>query len=834
MSVFQRAVGYKSVLLMAMAVFLLSAAVQAQNFLYNVSELVAGSEPSGVIFDDFNRDGRIDLAVANYGDNTVSIFLGTSGAKFSPKVNHATGAEPTGLIAADFRGTGKLDIVTVNIGSGGVDAPGSVSVLLGNGNGTFQKHVDYPVGNYPTGVVAGDFNGDGKLDLAVSNAYSNTVSILFGNGDGTFQSQVAITVGNQPMSIAVGDFNGDGKLDLVASCVESGALSVLLSKGDGGFTRLDSSFGAPGPGAVVIAVGDFNRDGKLDVAISEPLSLLTGNGDGTFQNPVALPSSGVDRITALVAGDLNRDGKLDLAAYCLSGLGVLLGKGDGTFRPPILSPSVSPNTTPPGSIAFADINGDGRLDLAASKGDLGSVSLSLGKGDGSFAVPKNVDFLKTAYWPDASVVADFNGDGKSDIAVAEVGFPRGRISVLLGTGPATFGTPVNSPLASQAINNNDEMLVGDFNGDGRPDLIVMDDYAKGFQVLLGNGDGTFKAPVDTNLGTPLTFAVGDFDGDGKTDVVVTTTVNAQVHISIYLSNGDGTFRLGQQYTQVYGGVNVADVNKDGKQDLVIISFAQPLLVMLGNGDGTFQKAIPGPTAIYSGEAVIRDFNGDGKPDIVVGTYDGIAFLKGSGDGTFAAPVYSNPTFQFCCQASAGDFNGDGRLDVVSNLYNTVLVIPGNGDGTFQSPIPYSQNGQLSSGNIVVGDFNYDGVSDLGLVISDQTTGATEASLYLSEPTVQLFPTSVNFGSENVGNASLSTTIYLRNMGNAKLSVFDIVLSGTSFLETTTCGKTLPIGGLCKVQVSFKPTVKGKQYGKVTISGSATPNPQQVFLQGTGQ
>jgi len=681
MSVFQRLGGYWAVALMAMAVLLHSVAVKAQNFLYNVSEVVAGNEPAGVILDDFNRDGRIDLAVANYGDNTVSIFMGASGEKFAPKVNYATGAEPTGLVAADLRGTGKLDIVTVNIGSGGVDAPGSVSVLLGNGNGTFQKHVDYPVGNYPTGVVADDFNGDGKLDLAVSNAYSNTVSILFGNGDGTFQSQVAITVGNQPMSIAVGDFNGDGKLDLVTSCVESGVLSVLLSKGDGGFTRLDSSFGAPGPGDVVIAVGDFNRDGKLDVAISEPLSLLMGNGDGTFQAPVAIPSSGVNRITTLVARDFNQDGKLDLAADSLSGLAVLLGKGDGRFQAPILSPVVGPNTTPPGSIAFADVNGDGRLDVAATLGDLGAVSLLLGMGNGSFAVPKNVYFTRAVNGPDASVVADFNGDGKPDIAVAEVGFPHGNISVLLGTGRATFGKPVISPIASQAINNQDKMLVGDFNGDGRPDLIVMDDYANGFQVLLGNGDGSFKAPVDTKLNTNLAFAIGDFNGDGKTDVVVTTIVNAQVQISIYLSNGDGTFRLGVQYTEQYGGVNVADVNGDGKEDLILLN-SGPIMVLLGNGNGTFQKAISGPSAVYSGEAVIRDFDGDGKTDIVVGTYSGLAFLKGNGDGTFQAPVYSNSPDYFCCQMSAGDFNGDGKLDLISNLYNFVRVMTGNGDGNF--------------------------------------------------------------------------------------------------------------------------------------------------------
>jgi len=120
------------------------------------------------------------------------------------------------------------------------------------------------------------------------------------------------------------------------------------------------------------------------------------------------------------------------------------------------------------------------------------------------------------------------------------------------------------------------------------------------------------------------------------------------------------------------------------------------------------------------------------------------------------------------------------------------------------------------------------------VINDQATGATEASLYLSESTVHLFPKSVNFGSEKVGNTSLPSTIYLKNVGNAKLSIFGITVTGTSFLEKTTCGKTLAIGGLCTVQVSFKPIVKGIQRGTVTISGSATPNPQRIILQGTGQ
>jgi hypothetical protein len=378
------------------------------------------------------------------------------------------------------------------------------------------------------------------------------------------------------------------------------------------------------------------------------------------------------------------------------------------------------------------------------------------------------------------------------------------------------------------------MLVGDFNGDGKPDLIIMDDYSTGFQVLLGKGDGTFQAPVDTKLNTSLTFAIGDFNGDGKTDVVVTTSVNAQAKISIYLSNGDGTFRLSATYMQYYGGVNVADVNGDGKLDLVFIGFGEPLLVMLGDGDGTFQKAISGPTAIYSGEAVIRDFDGDGKSDIAVGTYNGVAFLKGNGDGSFQSPVYSNPTIYFCCEMVAADVNGDGKLDLVFNQYQTVFVMLGKGNGTFQPPDAYGANGQIYSGNIVVGDFNSDGVSDIGIVNQDSYSGATVASLYLSIPAIDLFPTSANFGAEQVGKTSLPATIYVRNVGNAKLSISSIIVTGDSFIEQTTCAKGLAIGGLCTIKASFKPIAKGKLSGKITIHDNTTASPQVIYLQGTGQ
>jgi len=677
------------ILLIFLSFDLTSRAAEAQSFLYNYSAVGSGSDPMAVIFQDFNGDGRIDLASLN-GTNTVSIVLGETNATFALPVNYPISNSPYAFIAADLRKDNRVDLITVNMPNG-VDAPGTVSVLLGNGDGTFAAHVDYDVGDYPTGVVAGDFNDDGKVDLAVSNNFDNTISILYGNGDGTFQPQVVVDVASGPMSIATGDFNGDGKLDLIASCVGSSVVSVLLNEGNGNFMLINSPTELFGPDRSLVITGDFNGDGNIDAIISsqsqEQLYFLAGEGNGSFKSPAALSKKALGEIYSLTSADINNDGKVDLAfgSIAPTGLNVMLGEGNGKFKAPLFSTTVGVM-----SIAFADVNGDGLPDVAVPA-TYNTLDISLGDGKGQFGISKTTSTPGPVYGPDSTVAADFNGDGKLDLAIAETNFPNGQVSVILGNGKGGFGSPIVSPLLSEAINNEDLMYSGDFNGDGKPDLMIMDDYSTGFQVLLGNGDGTFKAPVDTILNTTLSFAVGDFNGDGKTDVVVSTTVNAQELISIYLSNGDGTFTLGSQYTEQAGGPYVADVNGDGKLDLVFVG--NPVFVMLGNGNGTFQSAITGPILTSASGTVIMDFDGDGVPDIVAGTYDGIAFLKGNGNGTFQNPVYSNAFILFCCEMKAEDINGDGKLDLVSNSDN-ILAMLGNGDGTFQPPVAYGANGQI--------------------------------------------------------------------------------------------------------------------------------------------
>jgi uncharacterized protein (DUF2141 family) len=365
----------------------------------------------------------------------------------------AAGSGPDSVATGDFNGDGKLDLAVAN------SSGNNVSIFLGKGDGTFQSAVDYSVGTAPGSIAVGDFNGDGKLDLATTNNVDNNVSILLGNGDGTFQTALTSSfVGVNPGSLAVGDINSDGKLDLVVG--SNGAtggissVSVLLGNGDGTFEP-PLQYTA-GPGVFSVAVADFNGDGKLDLAVvtvGTGLSVLLGNGNGTFQPPVSYPAGPVP--VSLTVGDFNADGKLDLAVANIpsgntgpSVVSVLVGNGDGTFQPSVEYPSGSGTYIGSSSVTLGDFNGDGKLDLAvANQGSSNRVSILLGNGDGTFQ--SAVDY------PGGSAVmatGDFNGDGRLDLAI----LGAAGVSLMLQPGLASGTDAVLSPTSlnfdSQLLN----------------------------------------------------------------------------------------------------------------------------------------------------------------------------------------------------------------------------------------------------------------------------------------------------------------------------------------------------------------------------------------------
>jgi len=676
------------------------------------------SGPDAIMAGDFTGDGRLDLAVANEYSDDVSILLGNGDGTFQPQVTYAVGSYPTAIVAGDFTGDGHLDLAVAN------SQGSTVSVLLGNGDGTFQPQVTYAVGSVPRAIVAGDFSGDGHLDLAVANSLGNSVSVLLGNGDGTFQPQVTYAVGSVPLAIVAGDFTGDGHLDLAVansnfnynSSAGPGSVSVLLGTGDGTFEPQVTYAVGLGPSGIV--AGDFTRDGHVDLAVANEnifgtgpgtVSVLLGNGDGTFQPQVTYAvGSGP---SAIVAGDFTGDGRTGLAVSNFNDntVSVLLGNGDGTFQPQ----ATYTVGTYPGAIVAGDFTADGHPDLAAANSGDNTVSVLLGNGDGTFQ-PQSETQNAVGVYQDAIAAGDFTGDGRTDLAVANtinINGP-GSVSVLLGNGDGTF-----EPAVQYAVGSDPYAIVtGDFNGDGRADLAVVNEESNDVSILLGNGDGTFRHQVTYAVGSgPDAVVAGDFTGDGHLDLAV---ANSDGTVSVLLGNGDGTFQPQVTYAVGSGpdAIAAGDFTGDGHLDLAVANgdfsgSGGTVSVLLGNGDGTFQPQVTYAVGSNPDAIVAGAFTGDGHLDLAVANsnFNGsgpgsVSVLLGNGDGTFQHQVtYAAGSYPDAIVAS--DFTGDGHLDLaVANAFdNTVSVLVGNGDGTFQPQVTYTVGSNPAS--IVAGDFN---------------------------------------------------------------------------------------------------------------------------------
>jgi len=325
--------------------------------------------------------------VANYGTDPdykgrVSILLGNGDGTFRTAVDYAAGVGPIGVAVGDFNGDGISDLAVANYGDAN-GRGGNLSVLLGNGDGSFRKAVNYATGSGPFAVAVADFNADGFLDLVVVNDISNTVSILLGRGDGTFRAARGFPTGLYPDSVVVGDFNGDGIADLVVANYGGNNVSVLLGNGDGTF-RAAVNYAA-GLTPVAVRAGDFNGDGILDLAVGNFLGstvgVLLGNGDGTFQAAFSY-AVGLNYNLApsmLAVMDFNGNGDPDLAVAFGGGVRLLLGRADGTFQTTAISYVAGAN---PFSVAVGDFNGDGLPDLAVANPDANSVSILLNDGKG--------------------------------------------------------------------------------------------------------------------------------------------------------------------------------------------------------------------------------------------------------------------------------------------------------------------------------------------------------------------------------------------------------------------------------------------------------------------
>jgi hypothetical protein len=587
----------------------------------------------------------------------------------------------------------------------------------------------FAAGFTPEYLATGDFNADGNTDVVVTSQSINTVTVMLSNGDGTFQS-TNYTLPS-PKNITAADMNRDGKLDLVIS--SGTGTVVMLGNGDGTFQPGINASATGGASAV----GDFNGDGIPDLAVEgAPIYILLGNGDGTFQKPIYNSTDLEAGFAGVAVGDFNGDGRLDVITGATGGVFLMLGDGTGNIGPPLLI-STANSYFAPSQIAAGDLNGDGKLDILALSPLDGNLYALLGNGDGTFQ-PVSIYSVGNAFGAAATamVMADFNGDGKLDVAVnnqPSILSGVGTLTVFSGNGDGTFQMPVSYDPASLVTT---ALAVGDFNGDGSPDLVfttLTTTLPAQVGLMFGSAAG-FQSPVTYASGSlPGAPALADFNGDGFPDMAV-VGAGFSGNLSVFINNGDGTFQPAVNSPTAFGASAVAagDFNGDGKQDLAVANgTGQNILIFLGNGDGTFKSPLSAP-APFGGAyfLTVADFNRDGRADIAaVGLIGGMQIFLGNGDGTFRSGYSSSfGPFAPTGPVFAADLNGDGILDLVQAgatingtavlQVGTVTVMLGNGDGSFKAGVSYTTG--TKSTWVAIGDLNGDLRPDLA--VADYGTG----------------------------------------------------------------------------------------------------------------
>ncbi|MGB2605936.1 MAG: FG-GAP-like repeat-containing protein [Candidatus Sulfotelmatobacter sp.] len=728
-------------------------------------------------------------------------------------VNYDTGGILAGaVVAVDVNGDGKPDLVVVN-GCGSDHScftDGSVGVLLNNGNGTFSTAVTYSSNGWsPAGVAFADVNGDGKPDIVVVNQCSaigsgycttdGTVAVLLGNGDGTFQAAVNYDSGGfQAVSVAIADVNADGHPDLVVlnqcgsstlgPCASHGTIAVLLGNGDGTFQP-----------ALTYDTGGFEADDGLDAE-------------------------------AVAVADLRGDGKLDLVVAnacgppgCANGIppqpgsvGVLLGNGDGTFQAVTTYPTSAALT---GSVAVADLNGDGKLDIVASDDCAttqpgctspivgGHIDVFVGNGDGTFSVGSTYD--TNARQTHGVAIADVNGDGIPDLEVVVLCAPysttcsfASSVGVLLGNSGGTFQAatyfgPIGNPEGDGAIAG---LAVADVDGDGRPDLLLTNScqdincLTDGVVGVLIN-TSTFPNSVSStttlassanpsNVGQSVTFTATVTPSSGGTPTGTVSLFDGSTNLGLFALNSSGIATVANKTLPV--GANSINATYNGDASLTPSTSAALSQVVLGFSlSSTSLNFATQNVGTTSGPQTVTLTNTE-KTSIAISSIS----ITGANSGNFA------------------------------QTNNCPSALPANGSCTVSVTFTPS-----APANFVA-----------NLSISDSFPGSPQVVALSGSgviPPVSLSPLNLTFPDQYVGTSGLPQSLTLTNNSVSSVTISSVTTSTADFGSLNACGSTVASGSSCSIGVFFDPTQAGTRTGTLTVTTNPAA-PLTATLTGMGQ
>jgi FG-GAP-like repeat len=640
---------------------------------------------------------------------------------------------------ADLDGDGFLDIVSVNGGQGSPNP--TLTILFGTGDGRFGTPQVIPTYMIGHAMAIGDLNGDGKPDIAIASFYQSGIAVFLNQGNRQFSEPVfTITPEREFFDLAIADFDGDGKNDVVALEDQiDQRLRFYHFNGDNTLSLFatvaqnsgDTSYEA------VMEVGDVNGDGRPDVILagggpfgSRAVNFVYGRTPGATLS-MTFGFYVTDKAVGISVADLDNDGDNDMAIAFYDtttptqhSLQVFQNTGSGVFlaRPQIFFEYIVATS----DLTLADLNNDGKIDMAALVGDGNGgamVLIAYGNGDCTFNLDKYyaVSASSTIY------AADVNGDNKVDVMTAstfldQTNYVEGnQVSLLINNAPLGFGAPVVKLWGPNFIDG------GDFNHDGYRDMVSswMTTYSNtsGADISINDKQGGFYEEV--SYGSPAALSdmkVGDFDGDGNPDVATVHGYSSR-QIAIYAGNGTGTLLKPSTTTGFPEGLTkmiAGDFNTDGKDDIFVVDAAGKAYAMLSHGNGILTVAPNSPFVVGNSLSELQkgDFNLDHKMDLIIA---GKLWL-GDGNGGFSQSAVTLPVLTWYVP---GDFNGDGKLDIAGTKGDQIIGVLGDGNGGFPSTFSRTIPGAASYNSVqslVTADFDLDGFDDVALLMKDNRAG----------------------------------------------------------------------------------------------------------------
>jgi hypothetical protein len=629
-----------------------------------------GSQPLSATFGDIDGDGKSDLVVANHGSNTVSLFRNTSVAgtiSFAARADFTTGTNPYSVSIGDIDGDGKPDLAVANKSSTTVSVFRNTST---SGAASFATKVDFATDLFPLSVSITDIDGDGKPDLAVANYNSTTVSVFSNTstlGFINFSAKVDFTTGAGPYSVSIGDIDGDGKPDLAVTNQGANSVSIIRQITPVSITSFLPASGAIGCSVNITGTG-FNSIANQNIvffgatqatvtAASNTSLTVTVPVGATFQDisvtnlavnltaysaqPFIVTLAGSIAFTDKVdfttgsgpesasIGDIDGDGKPDLAVPNSGSNSISIFRNTSTLGITSFAAKVDFTTgTAPYSVCIADVDGDGKLDLAVTNQNSNTVSVFRNtSSSGIISFAAKVDFA-TSSGPLSVSFGDIDGDGKPDLAVANPG--SATVSVFRNTsipGTVSFATKADFTTGTSPFS----VSIADIDGDGRSDLAVANLSSATVSVLRNTstiGNVSFAPKADFTTGTsPYSVSIADLDGDGKSDLAVANAGSATV--SVFLNTSiSGVVSLAAKTdfttdTQPFS-VSITDINGDGKPDLAVANYGSSTVSILNNtsssGAVSFASKVDFTTGTNPNSVSIADIDGDGKPDLAVANY----------------------------------------------------------------------------------------------------------------------------------------------------------------------------------------------------------------------